>query len=104
MYKIIKTQIRQNLDTKFYFELSPNSPEYQQYIKKNYIDTGKIIWQERKMSEDKLSLTSTSIWRSRLDFLSFTTDPVTYDISVATRNHDVEHNIEAIITVEKGTP
>lgn len=101
MYKIIKTRIRPNLDTKFYSE---STPEYQQYFKKNYIDTGKILWQERKLSEDNLSLIITTMWKSRSDFLSYNTDPIVYNSMTGARKYDDENNIEATTTVEKGNP
>jgi hypothetical protein len=58
----------------------PDWPEmpgggYKQYMKETYINTGKILSTSDSVSEDSLTLTSTSVWKSDEERLIYMADP-----------------------------
>lgn len=75
MITLIKKQTRPSTDIPFFFESNLVNREYGMYLKKNYIDTGKLITVDRVMSEDKLSITLTTMWESQKAFADYYSDP-----------------------------
>lgn len=75
MITLIKKQTRPSTDIPFFFESPLVRKEYGPYLKTNYIDTGKLITVVREMSEDKLSITLTTVWESQEAFAEYYSDP-----------------------------
>jgi hypothetical protein len=72
MYKIKRVQTRPNIEVPWSFEKYPTSDEFLQHFKKNYIDTKKLVYNDRgKISEDRLVIISIQHWNTRKDFLDF---------------------------------
>lgn len=72
---LIKKQTRPSVDVPFFFESQYVNKEYGPYLKKNYIDTGKLLTVDRAMAEDKLSMTMTTVWESQEAFAEYYADP-----------------------------
>ena len=62
MITITRTQTRPSVDIPFFFETNLVSKEYEEYLKTNYRDTGKILGFDRVMSDDKLTVVSSITW------------------------------------------
>ncbi len=103
MYKFVKTQRRPTPDTLFFFEHTDYPPGYIEYIKKNYIETGKLLSSQKTLSADNMSVEYTTHWSSRSDFLSYVTDSVIYDFISLGNDYDTDNNIESIVTVTRET-
>ena len=73
---LTRIQTRPTTDIPFFFETNLVSKEYEEYLKKNYRDTGKILGFDRTMSNDKLTVTTNLIWKSQEAFAEYYTDPV----------------------------
>lgn len=76
MYKVVKKQIRPNIDIPFYFEIAQYSEECISYLK-NKFPTEKIT-ATSEISEDKLTLTTTVICKKREDLLDYISDSYVY--------------------------
>lgn len=72
---IIKKQTRPRVDIPFFYQSNLVNPEYGIYLKQKYRDTGKLVKFERTMSDDQLSVTSTTVFASQEDFAEYFTDP-----------------------------
>lgn len=68
-----KTQRRPNTGVPFYYELATISESFREYVIKNY--NGTILKVTRKLSEDGLVLTTTTVCSSRKALLKYITDP-----------------------------
>ncbi len=79
MITITRIQTRPNIDTLFFFETNLVSKEYAEHLKIKYKDTGKLIGGNRVMSDDKLTLTTDTVWESQEAFAEFYSDPVCID-------------------------
>lgn len=102
MYKIQKTQKRYNTNIPWAFEKYPTSANFLNYFKKIYIDTKKLIYQDSiKMSNDKLSYTTTQVWNSKKDFLDFLTDDYLYNERIIKTNYDINYDIVSKFVIEK---
>ena len=75
MISIVRTQTRPSTDIPFFYQTSLVRPDYGAYLKKNYIDTGKLIKFERTMTEDQLTITATTVWESQEAFSKYFSDP-----------------------------
>ena len=73
---LTRIQTRPSVDIPFFFETNLVSKEYEEYLRKNYRDTGKILGFDRKMSPDKLTITTNTVWESQEAFAEFYTDPI----------------------------
>lgn len=102
MFKIIKTQKRPNTHVPFFHELtSETATSAMSYFMKNYRDTGKFISASRTLSEDMLTSTTVTIWRSHEDFLDLVTDGKYYDdVMLPSKAYDDENNILSITMAE----
>jgi uncharacterized protein (DUF779 family) len=74
MIKIVKIQTRPKTDIPFFYQTDLIVPEYGPYLKKNYLDTGKLIKADRTLSEDQLTLTLETVWESQNAFAEYFTD------------------------------
>jgi hypothetical protein len=101
MYKFVKTQQRPTPATRFFFEHQEYPKGYLEYIKQNYIETGKLLSNQKTMSTDNMSVEFTSIWRSRKDFLSYVTDNTIYNFISTGNDYDIDNDIQSIITVTR---
>jgi len=101
MYKIKRVQKRSNVDIPWSFEKYPTSDEFLQHFKKNYIDTKKLVYNDRgKISEDRLVIVSIQHWNTRKDFLEFLTDDVLFEERIKKTNYDVDNDIISEFIVE----
>jgi hypothetical protein len=102
MFKIIKTQKRPNTHIPFFHELTSDAvTSIMSYFMKNYKDTGKFISVSRTLSEDALTSTTVTIWRSHEDFLDLVTDGKFYDEAMMpNKAYDDENNILTITIAE----
>lgn len=101
MYTFVKTQKRPTPNTLFFFEHTSYPPGYIDYIKKNYIETGKMIASQKTMSPDNTSVEFVSKWRSREDLLSYVTDETIYSFIVLGNDYDIDNDIESVVTVTR---
>lgn len=99
MYTFVKTQKRPTPETLFFFEHSNYTPEYVDYIKKNYIETGKMLTNQKTLSADNMTVKYITTWRSRKDFISYVTDETIYEVIAAGNDYDINNDIESIVTV-----
>lgn len=102
MFRIIKTQQRPHTHVLFFYEVtSETTAADTSYFIKNYKDTGKFISSSRTLSEDMLTSTTVTIWRSHEDFLDLLTDSRYYDnVILPSRAYDDENNILSITIAE----
>ena len=102
MFKLTKTQIRQNDTVPFFHELISSDAEARMsYFIKKYKDTGKFISATRTLSDDKLTCTNIAIWKSHEDFLDLITDPQYYEDSILpNKKYDEENNILSTVIGE----
>lgn len=101
MYTFVKTQKRPAPDTLFFFEYSNYPDGYVDYIKRNYIETGKLLSSQKTLSTDNTSVEFITKWRSREDFLSYVTDETIYNFIVLGNDYDIDNNIESVVTVTR---
>lgn len=99
MFVQIKTHTRTSTDTNFFdFQNSDLiTEEYRDYWRTNYIITGKCLFVQNELSEDRLVLTSTMMWNTRQDYDNFITDQ--YIVS-GWLNKFVDYNSANNITFE----
>lgn len=94
MITVIKTQTRPTADIPFFFETPMAKSEYSDYLKINYKDTGKLVSSAREMSEDKLTITMTSVWKDQEAFAEFFGDPYCVDTFLKiSSEYDQTHGI-----------
>jgi hypothetical protein len=99
----IKQHLRDSTDTDFYHE----SEDFLNYVKINYIDTGKcLIFRERSFFDDEeLVLISRSVWRDDECSQEFINDPMTaidVENSIA---YNTDHKIKLLdIIINDITP
>jgi|688.fasta_scaffold02816_26 hypothetical protein len=74
MFKLIKKYIREDASIPFFDEYCPPDEKYKELIKKNYIDTNKILKASTDLSADGKIQTTTIIWNTSDDFLDFIMD------------------------------
>lgn len=101
MYIFVKTQKRPTPDTLFFFEQSNYPPEFVEYIKKNFIETGKMLASQKTLSADNMTVEYVTTWRSRKDFISYVTDNTIYEFITAGNDYDINNDIESTVTVTK---
>jgi hypothetical protein len=101
MYTFVKTQKRPTADTLFFFEYSNYPDGYVDYIKRNYIETGKLLSSQKTLSADNESVEFITKWRSREDFLSYVTDETIYSFIALGNDYDIDNNIESVVTVTR---
>jgi hypothetical protein len=73
---LTRIQTRPSTDIPFFFETNLVSKDYEEYLKKTYRDTGKILGFDRTISDDKLTVTTNLIWESSAAFAEYYTDPI----------------------------
>jgi hypothetical protein len=101
MYSIIKTQTRSSINIPFYFEKHSMSADYQNYFYHKFIVTKKFLSSDTVYSDDKLTVTKTTNWSSRNDFLEFMGDTYCYNNMVEPgREYDIENEITADIEIK----
>ena len=100
MYTLIKTQKKPAPDVLFFFENYKYPDEYFTYIKKHYIETGKLLKYQKIMSEDKMSVAYITQWRSKIDYLSYITDDFIFDFISKSTDYDIDHDIESFMEVK----
>lgn len=71
MLTLIKKFIREDITIPFFVEENPPPKEYLEQIKTEFIDTYKLVSFTSSVSYDKLTQTTTIIWKSPDDFLDF---------------------------------
>ena len=101
MYTFIKKQKRPAAETLFFFEKQAYPTGYLEYIKQNYVETGKLVASQKIMSADNMSVEFITTWRSRKDFLSYVTDNTVYDFIIIGNDYDIDNDIESIVTVTR---
>jgi len=101
MFKFIKIQKKPYRGSLFFFEQFKYPKEYHQHNDTNYIKTGKLISIEKKLSDDKLEMTTTMVWRSRKDFISYVTDPYVYGFLMQSRDYEIDNDITIDVVIEK---
>jgi len=75
MITITKKHTRPSVDIPFFYQTKLVRPEYGSYLKANYIDTGKLVRFDRTMSEDQLTISTTTVWESQEAFAEYFSDP-----------------------------
>lgn len=94
MITLVKKQTRLSVDVPFFFESGLNNKEYGVYLKEKYMDTGKLLAADREMSEDKLSITLTTLWESQEAFAEYFSDPYcVQNFLKISSDYDQEHGI-----------
>lgn len=94
MITIIKKQTRPDASVPFFFESGLPNKDYGIYLKEKYINTGKLMSVDREMSEDKLSITLTTIWASQEAFAEYFSDPFCVEKFLKiSADYDLDHGI-----------
>lgn len=102
MYTMTKKQTRRSIDIPFYFEKYETSDEYKKYFYNKFVLTGKFVSSSLIYSDDKLTITRVSSWKSKDAFLEFASDPYCYDTVIdANRMYDIEQEITSDIEITK---
>lgn len=94
MLKVTRIIKKPNLETRWFHEFV--SPKYRDYIKRVYIDTGKLV-QEMTYDESGLIQTSVHIWSTAANFQEFKDDPVPDSFHDQRRGYEIANNFEIII-------
>ena len=98
MYTIKKMQTRKAVDILFYFEKYSLSQDYKDYVYNKFIEPKKLLFSTIVYSDDKLSMTKTTVWSSRDAFLEFISDKYCYNTAIdPVREYDIENEITADI-------
>lgn len=79
MITITRIQTRPSVDVPFFFETNLVGKEYGEHFKTKYRDAGKLIGFNRVFSEDKLTVTSDTVWASQEAFAEYYGDPKCVD-------------------------
>lgn len=72
MHVSISSQRRPNKEVEFW--MNKGTTEYSEYVRKNFVESGKLKKVESVVSDDELTLTTTIHWSSEKDYLDFRTD------------------------------
>lgn len=82
MYKVVRKQIRPNIQIAFYgFNRSTTlSAATLQLREQKYVQTGKIVSVDRIISEDQLTMTTTVYFRNKADKEEYQSDPELADM------------------------
>lgn len=99
MYTFVKTQKRPTPETLFFFEYCNYPTGYVDYIKKNYVETGKLLTSQKILSSDSMSVEYITTWRSKEDFISYVTDNTIYEFIAVGNDYDIDNDIESVVTV-----
>lgn len=103
MITITRTQTRPSVDIPFFFETNLVSKEYEEYLKTNYRDTGKILGFDRVMSDDKLTVVSSITWESQEAFAQYFVDPYCIDNFLKiSAEYEQTHNIKTAVNGNTG--
>lgn len=92
MYKTSNQQHRPNKEVSFWSSKILVPLEYNLYVKKNYIDTKKMVDTITNLSEDELVLTTEIHWADEKDFLEFVADPIVVNNILDPLNEYAEKN------------
>jgi hypothetical protein len=76
MYTSINVQTRPTTDIEFWSTRIHGSKEVVEYIRTNYIITGKLKNSENTISDDGLTVTLTTNWNAEEDYCEFRQDPI----------------------------
>ena len=88
----VKQMTRPTTDVDFY----KSADSYRGYFHENYIMTGKVLSSDQVLSEDKLTITTTTMWKDQQAFADFMSDSVCYnEHTVPNRIHDYKNNIKS---------
>lgn len=101
MYIVTKKQKRPSKDIKFSFEYFAYPEEYSEYVRKNFVETGKILKHNKIFSDDQLTVSLVTEWRSRADFLSFVTDEFVFEYVSKSNDYDIDHDITTAMEIDK---
>jgi len=88
------SNVSTRLDTSTPFYVTPTS--FLTYFQTTYVDTGMSISAITELSNDQLSETKTSVWRSEADWEVFTNDPVVREIGAERAAHNLRNGIVLI--------
>jgi hypothetical protein len=99
MYSIKRTQTRPTPTTLFFFEYYTYPNEYLEYIKTHFVKNGKLLEYQKSMSIDNMSVTHTTQWKSRSDYLSYVTDEFIFEFISKANDYDIDHDIESFMEV-----
>lgn len=99
MYNIKRTQTRPTPTTLFFFEYYTYPDEYFKYVKTHFYETGKLVKHQKIMSEDNMSITHITQWKSRSDYLSYITDDFIFEFISKANDYDIDNNIESFMEV-----
>jgi hypothetical protein len=93
-FRVVRISERPNANVPLYIDITPDC---QNWIKTNYIDTGKIISLEETWSPDQLTYTRNTVFASLADYQSFVADgmPLYWDARV---QYDAANGIISTIT------
>jgi hypothetical protein len=86
---------RPNTDVGFRSEMPDMSPaQLAIYIYNNYILPGKILSRSQVVSENKLQLTATTVWKSNQERINQSEDPVIKSMFAIHQEHWVNNHIK----------
>lgn len=75
--------------------------EYRNYFNDKFILTKKFLSSDTVYSDDKLTVTKTTTWSSRNDFMEFAGDPYCYGTVIEpSREYDIENEITSDIEIK----
>lgn len=92
MHVVIAQQHRPNKDIDFWMPSKHTSPEIELYVKKNYIDTKKMLNSKTTVSDDGLVMTTEIHWADQKYMNDFTADPIIVENILNARSGYAEKN------------
>lgn len=98
MLKVAWIQTRKK-DTSPFFK-KEIKPEHLVNIKKKYIDTGKLLRQEVKLSDDKLIVQNIQYWKHIDDYLNFVMDQECHDVDLSDKVLDKLKELDVSLTTK----
>ena len=95
MYVTVKRFIRPSTDILFFHELPPNDwvGKFNNYYKKTYIDSNKLISNKREYSEDRLICIQTTQYSTRENLLEIQVDDIVAGYTRKLYMYNINNNI-----------
>lgn len=91
MIRLTKTQTRPNTSVSFF---EPSDDAVKAYFYNNFVKKFKFLAEVKKLSDDKLTLVTTSDWASAEDYLDLLTDEYCYtNIIRPSKEYNLKNNI-----------
>lgn len=93
MFQTIKKQTRPSTNIDFYTaEQVQKNPTYLEHFMKNYVRTGKFLYNETDVSIDGLELITKAVWKDQQSVEEFRNDPVVIEQFISAKTAYLNSN------------